>query len=608
MLTSKQSVNPHASDQRDGVRETPSANNILPLRHSDFSSLVEALGYAAQGETGFNFYDGRGRLSSVMPYRALAQSASGLAQKLAGLGLSRGSRVALIAETSPSFITTFFACQYAGLVPVPLPLCINFGGHDAYRERLAGMIEAAGAKLAVASDAMMDHLSAAAELASVSDILVLSDGQLDDLPAADRALTPLGADDVCYIQYSSGSTNFPRGVLVTQKALMANARSIGRDGLQIAPGDRGCSWLPLYHDMGLVGCCLTPVANQVSVDFMATTTFAKRPLLWLDLISRNRATIAFGPTFGYELCSKRASRGLSVDLDLSSWRAAGIGGEMIRPKALREFAETFADSGFTAEAFLPSYGMAETTLAVTFNRLSEGVVTDRILRGAAYEAGEARQADEITDKKLLSAREFAFCGRPMPGYKVEVRDVAGRVVPDRQIGRIFISAPSMMQGYFNEAEMTANVLKDDGWLNSGDLGYMIDGQLVVTGRSKDLIIVGGRNIWPQDIEWAAECLDDVRTGDSAAFAITDDADQERAVVVAECRLKDAPAREELRQAIRATIQKAVGVECQVVLAAPKSLTFTTSGKLSRAAVKAAYELGEITDLAAADIALVAEAA
>ena len=578
---------------------TPSHNQSLAHRHAAFSTLAEGLDYAARGETGFNFYSGRGHLEQVVSYRDLRQQAIDRARRLVGIGLpgiglKRGDRVALVAETTPEFVAAFFACQYAGFVPVPLPLCINFGGVDAYRERLKGMIKAADARLAVASAGAMASLEAATD--DLDQTRVLSHDQWMELPLTTDDIQPLGPDDSCYIQYSSGSTSFPRGVVVTQKALVANARSIGRDGLQLVPGDRCCSWLPLYHDMGLVGCCLTPILNQVSVDYMATSTFAKRPLLWLEMISRNRATISFGPTFGYELCARRAAKAIPDGIDLSTWRVAGIGGEMIRPAALRGFADLFKSAGFDSKAFLPSYGMAEATLAVTFTKLDEDITSDRILRRDAYENGRAIVADETDSSLAMPTREFAHCGRPMPGYEIAIVGDDGTRLGERQIGRIFIKGPSLMNGYFREPDLSSRVLSEDGWLNSGDLGYMIDGSLVVTGRSKDLIIVGGRNIWPQDLEWSVETLDDVRAGDSAAFSIIDRFDQEQAVIVVQCRKPDPQIRSAMRDQIRSLIQRVAGIDCKVVLAGPRSLTFTTSGKLSRAAVKSAFEHGGIVDL------------
>lgn len=574
---------------------TPTINEGLSFRLEGFSTLSEGLDYAARGETGMNFYSPRGELQTVVPYRQLRAEAIDTASRLPSTRLRRGDRVGIIAETTPDFLRVFFACQYAGMVPVPLPLAVNFGGRAAYAERLRGMLQAAGARAAIGPSDLIDVLQEAARPTAVRYV-----GTASDLAGLDRvkaALEPLAAHEACYIQYSSGSTSFPRGVLVTQQAITANARSIAVDGVCLRQGDRCVSWLPLYHDMGLVGCCLTPVLGQVSVDYLATSSFARRPLVWLELISRNRGTIAFSPTFGFELCARRVANRAAPDLDLSSWRVAGIGGEMIRPDALDTFASTFAASGFDSGAFLPSYGMAEATLAVTFPKVGTGVAVDRILRGAPLEQQRIAVPahSEVDDSE---ARSFARCGKPMPGYEIQIRDKRNRPMHERQVGRICIKGPSLMGGYFRNPEATNAVITRDGWLDSGDMGYMVDGELVVTGRTKDLIIIGGRNIWPQDLEWAIEQLPEVRAGDVAAFAASDSLDRERVVVVVECRVQGDEAIAGLRDKVQATVSRVAGVESDVVLAPPRSLTFTTSGKLSRAAARQNFLDGAIRDVQA----------
>jgi fatty-acyl-CoA synthase len=577
------------------ITPTPTSNPALPFRVEGFATLPAGLDYAAKGVTGLNFFSSRGDLVEVLPYRVLRERALDLALRLAGGGLERGDRVAIVAETSADFVTTFFACQYAGLVPVPLPLCINIGGHDAYVQRLRGMLVSASARLAVGPADLMATLREAALGTDVTSVATAA--EIGSWPQAAAPAAPLGPDDPCYIQYSSGSTSFPRGVLVTQRAIAANAFAIARHGLALGPGDRCTSWLPLYHDMGLVGCCLTPVMTQVTVDYLPSTAFARRPLLWLKLLSDHGGTISFGPTFGYELCTRRAQSAMPEGLDLRRWRVAGIGGEMIRANVLAEFAERFASLGFDAKAFLPSYGLAEATLAVTFAPRGAGVVVDTVDRGRAL-AIERRAVPAEESRSARPTRSFAVCGRPMPGYAVEIRDAHGQVQPERRIGRVCIKGPSLMSGYFRNDVATHGVLLEDGWLDSGDLGYLVDGQLVITGRSKDLIIVGGRNIWPQDVEWAVEHLEGVRAGDAAAFAVNGEDDRERVVVVVQCRATAADAQEGLRAVVAAVVRKVAGVECEVVLAPPRSLTFTTSGKLSRAAVKADYLSGAIRDVAA----------
>jgi fatty-acyl-CoA synthase len=587
----------NGTGKADSMIPTPTVNRSLPLRVSGFRCLADGLDYAADGETGCNFYTARGVLERVLPYRELRAQARNRARRLAGLAFARGTRVALVAETSADFLIGFFACQYAGLIPVPLPLSVNFGGSEAYEERLRVMMQRADARVALASNELIAALQKAAAGTDVA--LVITHDQLQALPADPGDLRGLQPDEPCYIQFSSGSTSLPRGVLVTQRSMAENAAAIAVHGIRLQPGDRCVSWLPLYHDMGLVGCCLTPVLTQTTVDYLPTTAFARRPLTWLKLMSDNRGTISYSPTFGYELCVRRAaSRPETVEFDLSAWRVAGIGGEMIRPNVLQDFANEFERAGFDGKAFVPSYGLAEATLAVTFAGPEQGVRVDWVEYGAAFER-DRRAEPALLGGQQGRARAFAICGRPMAGYRVEVRGDDDSVLPERRVGRVCIKGPSLMQGYFRDLKATRSVTTADGWLDSGDLGYMVDGELVITGRSKDLIIFNGRNIWPQDLEWAVEKLDMVRAGDVAAFSVSAADGSERVMLMVECRSTNPVVQDEMRQAVRATVQRVASVDCEVVLAPPRSLTFTSSGKLSRAAAKGNYLRGVISDIAAA---------
>ncbi|GAB4358244.1 MAG: fatty acyl-AMP ligase [Kiloniellaceae bacterium] len=591
---------------------TASNSSNLSFRIAEFETLVDGLDYAAKGDTGCNFFTPRGELQDALTYREIRDRAIALAQRFARAGIARGSRVALIAETSPDFLIFFYGCQYAGLIPVPLPLTIHLGGHDAYVERLRTMLAKAGAEIAVAPADLLHYLQEAARGLK----MVGTPADFYALPADGGELRPFAKDEACYIQYSSGSTSLPRGVFVSQRSITSNARGIGQHGLQLRPGDRATSWLPLYHDMGLVGFCLTPMLSQVSIDYLATKSFALRPLTWPKLISQYGGTISFSPTFGYELCATRGLNGSAKTIDLRHWRVAGIGGEMVRAEILERFAETFAVTGFSPKAFLPSYGLAESTLAVTFAELDKGVEVDRIdqdhythtgnvspvnggLNGRAN--GKANGANGKVNGKAngsatRAARSFVICGTPMPGHEVEVRSETNAPLGGHHVGRIVVRGPSVMEGYYNDPAATAAVTTPDGWLDTGDLGYMVDGRLVVTGRRKDLVILNGLNIWPQDVEWAVEALEDVRGSDVACFSVIESDGHERMIVVLQCRLHDASAREDLRKRVAATVRRTCGADCRVVLVPPKTLKFTSSGKLSRSAVKQDYISGEICDL------------
>ncbi|MDR3683499.1 MAG: fatty acyl-AMP ligase [Geothrix sp.] len=567
---------------------TPSHHPGQTKRRADFGSIAEALDYAAQGPTGLNFYTGKGTLAEVLPYALLRQQALSLARQMLGAGLAPGARIGLVADSDGDFARTFFACQYAGLVPVPLPLPAAFGGKSGYISHLRRMIERADADAAFGPLATQEWLGEAVAGLGLQYSGTLA--VLNDAPAFPGDLPAQNPDSLAYLQFSSGSTRFPVGVAVTQRAFMANAQGMGRDGLVLVDGDRAVSWLPFYHDMGLIGFLLMPMACQVSVDILPTREFARRPLLWLSLISRNRGTISFSPSFGYELCVRRAQTMATSDLDLSCWRSAGIGGDMIRPNVLADFASRFAGCGFDARAFVPSYGMAEVTLALSYTPSGQGVRHD-IVDTATLE--NEHRAIPPGDPQTRT-RTFVLCGKVLPGHALEVHDEADNLLPDRHVGRIFIRGPSLMSGYFGAPAETAHVLSADGWLDTGDLGYLLDGQIVITGRAKDLIIVNGRNLWPQDLEWAVEAeIPALRSGDVAVFSVDHDTAEE-VVVLVQCRTPDATARAALSNEIVSLMRGRHGVETKIVLVPPHSLPQTSSGKLSRSRARAMYLDGAFT--------------
>ena len=366
--------------------------------------------------------------------------------------------------------------------------------------------------------------------------------------------------------------------------MLANVVAIGREGLGVDAADRTVTWLPLYHDMGLVGMLLTSVAFQVSIDLLPTGAFVRRPKLWLDLISSRGGTISYAPTFGYDLVARRAGAPLSEDLDLSRWRVAGLGGDMIRPEPLRAFADAYEPAGFDARAFVASYGMAEATLALTLTPPGRGLRTDTIDLGALE---RRRKAEKPSGASRI--REFALCGETLAGHKLEVRGDSGAVLPDRGVGRIFARGPSLMKTYFGEPEETAKVLSADGWLDTGDVGYFVDGQIVITGRAKDLIIVNGRNVWPQDLEWTAERgVAGLRNGDVAVFSAPAEDGEERVFALVQVRGSDEPARRALCVDVANLLRSRHGLDVAVTAIPPHSLPQTSSGKLSRSRAKAMY--------------------
>ncbi len=592
----------HGTAIKGGLRQSAGEFALSPTSHHNpvlakvlggFATLTAGLDYAARGVTGFNFYSSRGQLEHVLPYRELRLKALATARKLLSSGLKRGERVAVVAETSPDFMAVFFGCQYAGLVPCPMPYSMYIGGKNAYVSRIAGMLKTARASAVILPSDLVSHITEAARLADTA--IVKTFEELAAMPESIEKLKPFDVDDVAYIQYSSGSTSSPKGVLITQKAIVANTRGILRDGLKITNEDRAFSWLPLYHDMGLVGFCLSPMMGQVTVDYLSTTSFARRPALWLKLMSQNRSTIAYSPSFGFDLAARRIN-GEAVTLDLTSWRVAGIGGDMVRADILNDFADKLSVAGFDAKAFTPSYGMAESTLAITFADLSKPVKIDTVDRLHYKLAQRAVPASEQLMQSPERVRSFVVCGKPIAGHEIVIRDDRGADLAEREIGRILFKGPSLMDGYFENAEATQAIMTVDGYMDTGDMGYWLDGEIVITGRAKDLILHNGRNIWPQDIEWAAEQIEPLRNGDAAAFAVEGEDGEDDVVVLVHCRLADAAEMEDLRRKVAAVVHQTAGIECAVVLVAPKSLPFTSSGKLSRAGAKDGYLTGDIAEI------------
>lgn len=561
------------------LQQTPTRNS-LDYRMADFNTLAEALDYAAQGETGANFYSGRGELYEVLTYAELRKDALSLARKLLAEGLQTGDRVAMVAETNADFLRFFYACQYARLVPVALPAPVNLGGHIAYETQLRNLLENSQSAIALSPPGYLSYLLEASRDLGLKKVQSYDDFKA--LPENDTVtLTPSEPDDVAYFQYTSGSTRFPRGVVINQATILNNLQGIIRDGVQIRPEDRLFSWLPFYHDMGLIGFVLVPVAAQVSVDYLDTREFAKRPRLWLRLMDRTKATVSFSPSFGYELCTRRLrTGGESENLDLSNWRVAGIGAEMIRSHILVRFADALAFANFNEKAFLACYGMAECCLAISFAPLYAGHSTDWI--DGDYLANHEYALPLELSEDPGRAAGFVKCGNPLADYEVEIRDREGNPVEKRHTGTIYVRGPSVMTGYFNSPEETAAALSEDGWLNTGDIGYRVSNELVITGRHKDLIIINGRNIWPQDLEYVAEHQPETRTGDAVAFSVTADEERELCVLVVQVRETDAGRKNALIKRLITQVRLEYGIDCYVELVEPRSLPRTSSGKLSRA--------------------------
>ncbi len=557
----------------------------LPRRLADFETIGEALDYAAQGRRGLNFHDARGTLVRAYPYAELREDAQEAACRFIALGINPGDRIALVAETGAEFAIAFFGAVYAGAWPVPLPLPTSFGGREAYVDQLAVQLRSCEPALFLYPPELGEFAKAAADQAGVA---ARDWNSLSDIVGAKAVLPIARPDDIAYLQYSSGSTRFPHGVAVTHRALLDNLHAHGI-GLEVVETDRCISWLPWYHDMGLVGCFLSPMSLQMSVDYLKTEDFARRPLAWLDMITRNPGTtVSYSPTFGYDICSRRMSSQTRAEdrFDLARWRIAGNGADMIRPDVMQAFVDCFDAAGFKAGAFCPSYGLAEATLAVSLMPPGEGIrlelVEETELSGGTPDARRPRRYRAVVN-----------CGKPVTGMEIEIRGPGGEILPDRGIGKVYVRGTSVMHSYFRDEESTRACLSSDGWLDTGDMGYLSSGYIFIVGRAKDMIIINGRNHWPQDIEWAVEQLPGFKSGDIAAFAITGPSGEETPAVLVHCRVSDNEERGRLRDEIRERVRAITGITPVVELVPPRTLPRTSSGKLSRTKARNLYLSGEI---------------
>ena len=546
------------------------------------TTLPEALAAAARGDHGYRFIGARG-VETRKSYAEMFVAARRVAGSLAALGLGGGALVAIIVGDPESFLTTLFGASLAGVVPASLYPPATTSELASYLDATARVLRACGARAVVTSATLLPHVeplrASCPDLATV----VAFDALQGPALAADRLPAP---SDIAFVQFTSGSTAAPKGVVITQRNLAANIAAFsGPHGVNATRDDVAVSWLPLYHDMGLVGMALGSMYIAAEAVVMTPDAFVKRPVEWLRTISKYRATVSFAPNFAYDLAVRRVKDADLAGLDLSSWRVAGCGAEPIHASTLAAFADKFRETGFRDTSFLPSYGMAEIVLAATMAPQGRGLQVERLL------------ADDVTVRRVATRANgtraetvsVVACGNPLPGHDVRILDEHGRMLPDRHIGEIVLSGPSVSPGYYNDVETTARTVRD-GRLFTGDLGYLSDGELFVCGRVKDLIIVNGRKYHPQDLEWGVAELAGIRRGRVVAFGTATTSGPEKTVVVAEPSGTVPP--EQLTDAIRRRIVDVCGlVVDDVVLVPSGTVARTTSGKVRRSATKTQYEKG-----------------
>jgi fatty-acyl-CoA synthase len=536
---------------------------------------------AGDRERGFVFVrpDGTERL---VTFCDLAAEAERRAARLSGLGLRKGDRLALVIPDGDEFVLSFLGAVLAGVVPVPIYPQLSFKNVEGYHDTVAHIAKASGAAMLLTTEATKPYVDPIGpRVDTLRGIVTVGDLAGDaSAPAVD-----VGPDDLGFLQFTSGSTSRPKGVIVTHGNLAANSAAFMIDGLhRDERTDKGVSWLPLFHDMGLIGFVIGPLFTHVPCVFLPTASFVRAPRLWVDKIHQHRGTITYAPSFAYALTAKRLKDKDVEGLDLSCLRVAGCGAEPIRARALKDFASRLAPAGFDPKAFLPSYGMAEATLAVTFVPLGVGLRADHVDQDALT-LGDARPKAEGE-----GAREVVDCGVPFPEHDIAIIDETGAPVGDRRVGQIVARGPSVTRGYFQDRDLTAQSFKTlprlpdppgqppRPWLHTGDLGYTVDGSLYVCGRVKEIIIVRGRNYYPNDIEWAVGELPAVRRGNVVAFGV-DALGEEQLIVCCEGASGDAVA---IQDAARACVSARFGLTPhEVVVSPPGTLPRTSSGKPQR---------------------------
>jgi fatty-acyl-CoA synthase len=565
------------------------------------TTVLEALARVGKHEVRGHVFVRADGSERKVPFCTFVREVREVGAGLIASGLRRGDRVALVIPDPEAFVTTFLGAMTVGLVPVPLYPPPSMTKLDGYAETLAHVLSAASAAALIAPKAqhemLADHVTRAAPEALRIEAEHIPRAMPVDPADGSPWWQAVAPDEMALLQFTSGSTSAPKGVVVTHGQLAANGRAIMIDGLRSSGDDDvGVSWLPLYHDMGLIGFVVAPLFTEVPIVFIPTSTFVRRPTSWLAAIHKHRGTITFAPNFAYALATRSIQARHMEGWDLSCLRVSGCGAEPISADVLRGFAERFAPVGFRAEALMPAYGMAEATLAVTFADLTAPFRTD-VVDAESLKAGKADARDPRDAKSGVNASvELVGCGRALRRFSVQVRDESGRVLPDRMVGEIFVSGPSIANGYFRNAEATGNAFVE-GWLRTGDLGYLVDGELFVSGRKKDVIIINGRNYAPQDIEAIVSSVNGVRFGQVACFGLParngNGLVGETLAIVAET-VRPPAEQAALKAAIGARVQEMTGlVAGEIALIARGTLPKTSSGKVRRAETRARLQLGSL---------------
>jgi acyl-CoA synthetase (AMP-forming)/AMP-acid ligase II len=551
------------------------------------STLGTLLQRARDFPRGVRFID-RAEKDTFYSYDAIYQRAACIAGGLEQLGIRRGDRVALILPTSVDFFDAFYGATLAGAVPVPLYPPVRLGRLDEYHTRTAGMLRASGARLLLTEKRTRRLLGRTLQHTSPE----LGTMTVGDVPQMASEAVVTSPDDLALIQFSSGTQSSPKPVGLTHRQIVANVDAIRGAILDAYPESAdlihlGASWLPLYHDMGLVGSVLTALAHPSDQILIPPEVFVTRPSVWLRTISRFKATVTAAPNFAYSLCADRIGDEEMQGMDLSSLRVAFNGAEPVTPSALTRFVDRFGACGLREEALTPVYGLAEAALAVTFSDLSQR------FRFACFD--RRRLVKDSAAETTAEGLNLVSVGKALPGYSIRVADEDGIPLPEGQVGRVLARGPSIMQGYYGQPELTADVREGD-WLDTGDSGFVHKEELFLYGRRKDLIILRGRNYTPDDIEQSLEGIEGLRRGCWAAAGIATDGDAGESLVifVERERSRAREGNEELARTVNGRVMESSGCQPgQVLVLEPGTLPRTSSGKIRRSEAKRRFLEGTL---------------
>lgn len=527
---------------------TPTSNNVLPFKTSGFSNLTNALEYAAKGNTGFNFYNAQAQLEQVLSYSGLLDQSLRIAHCLLMLGLKRGDHLPVIAETRAEFLILFYACQYLGIIICPFPMFASVAERETFATKTLYMANLTNAKFLIASQSLINAFFTK----NTDNLKVMSFEQLTQEAQSSMLLTdstqfsPIKENTVAFMQFSSGSTSKPKGIRIYDHDVCEHVRIVLEEVMKLRAEDRSLSWLPFYHNMGLIGFIIASVNGQRSVDCFSPFTFIGQPSLWLKLMSRNKTAITYAPMFAYQLAIKAFTDELTNDLDLSTLRVAGIGGDAIHLDTMKKFHHLYKPYGFEFDRFLPSYGMTEAILAISAKRAGESVVVDH------YE-----------NKTLVS------CGRSLPGYQLTINNA--NPVSGRLVGNICFK---------NNAKtdtLLGNLDTDNGFIDTGDIGYLHEDNLFILGRQKDVILIRGRNIWAEDIKSYLTSNNSGLTADNIVVSSIEIDKEEKLVVM--LQFNDLSQIQGIEKQLKTQISQQFNLAADIVFV--NELPLNPSGKIVR---------------------------